>query len=206
MHLTILAASGATDRELTRQALDRGHDVTAIARHPDRITAPESDRLLRAVGDVRDAHSIATALRGSTTVLSGLGVARGDKPGVLSAGARAVVEARPERIIWLGAFGTGASADASGWATRTLLKTFLRAELADKVTADTAVLEAGGTVFHARPLSNGPLSRTRRTVGLAAVPRRFFPARVSRATVAAAMLDEAETPRYVGTTAIPLER
>jgi myo-inositol-1(or 4)-monophosphatase len=54
--------------------------------------------------------------------------------------------------------------------------------------------------------ANGPVSPTRRTVGLDASPRRLFPARVSRATVAAAMLDEAESPRYAGTIAIPLER
>jgi hypothetical protein len=34
----------------------------------------------------------------------------------------------------------------------------------------------------------------------------LFPARVSRATVAAAMLDEAETPRFPGVIAVPLER
>jgi len=33
-----------------------------------------------------------------------------------------------------------------------------------------------------------------------------FPAKVSRATVAAAMLDEAEQPRFAGTIAIPLDR
>lgn len=206
MQLTILAASGATGRELTRQALARGHTVTAIARNPDRITAPDSDRLTRVAADVRDPESIARALRGSDTVLSGLGNAKGDKPGVLTAGARAVVDARPKRVIWLGALGTGASAEAAGWATRTLLKTFMGAELVDKVTADSAVLEAGGTVFHPGPLSDGPLSDTRRVVGLDAVPKRFFPARVSRATVAAAMLDEAESPRYAGATAVPLGR
>lgn len=112
-----------------------------------------------------------------------------------------------QRIIWLGAFGTGASAQAAGWATRKLVHTFLRSELSDKITADTMILRAGGTVFHAGPLTNGPLSDTRRTVDLASVPRRLFlPSRISRATVAAAMLDEAAAPRYAGTTAVPLER
>ena len=45
MELTILAASGATGLELTRQALARGHTVTAIARTPDRITVADSPRL-----------------------------------------------------------------------------------------------------------------------------------------------------------------
>lgn len=78
-------------------------------------------------------------------------------------------------------------------------------ELDDKITADTIVLDAGSTVFHAGPLSTGPISPTRRTVGLNGTPRRLFPARVRRATVAAAMLDEAENPRFLARVAVPLE-
>ena len=205
MQLTILAASGATGRELTRQALERGHTVTAIARAPGRIAVPDSARLTRIAADVRDPDSIKAALRDSDTVLSGLGVTDGDRPGTLTAGARAVTEALPQRIIWLGAIGTGPSAQAGGLLVRSMFRA-MRAKLDDKVTADTMVLRAGGTVFHAGPLTSGPLSPDRRTVGLDAYPRRLFPARVSRATVAAAMLDEAEAPRYAGTIAVPRER
>jgi uncharacterized protein len=202
MHVTVLGASGGTGLELTRQALERGHTVTAVARNPGSI--PDSPRLVRVSADVRTA-SIAEALDGSKVVLSGLGNAKGDKPGALTAGARAAVEARPAHIVWLGAFGSGPSAAAAGWATRNLLR-LMGAELVDKVTADASVLAAGGTVFHAGPLSSGPLSQDRRVVGLDLAPHRVFPARVSRATVAAAMLDEAENPRYLGAIAVPLER
>jgi uncharacterized protein len=116
-----------------------------------------------------------------------------------------VTEADPERIIWLGAIGTGLSARAGGLIVRSVFRA-IRATLDDKVTADTMVLRGGGAVFHAGPLTNAPLSPDRRTVGLDAYPGRFFPASVSRATVAAAMLDEAESPRYPGAIAIPLER
>ncbi|MBY8888936.1 SDR family oxidoreductase [Streptomyces sp. PTM05] len=205
MNVTVLAASGAVGLALTRQALDRGYTVTAIARTPARITVPDSPRLIRVAADVRDPDGIAEALSDSEIVLSGLGVAKGDKPGALAAGAHAVIDSHPGRIIWLGAYGTGPSSQAAGFATRTLLKA-MGAELADKVTGDAAVLEAGGTVFHCGPFSNGPVSATRRTVGLDETPKRFFPARVSRETVAAAMLDEARTPRFPGRVAVPLER
>ena len=205
MQLTILAASGGTGRELTRQALERGHTVTAIARTPGRIDVPDSARLTRVVADVRDPDSMKAALRDSEVVLSGLGVADGDPPGTLTAGARAVAESQPQRIVWLGAIGTGPSAQAGGLLVRSLFR-LMRAKLEDKVAADAIVLRAGGTVFHAGPLGNGPLSAGRRTVGLDAYPRRIFPAGVSRATVAAAMLDEAESPRHQGAIAIPLQR
>jgi uncharacterized protein len=205
MQLTILAASGGTGRELTRQALERGHTVTAIARTPGRIDVADSARLTRVAADVGDPDSMKAALRDSEVVLSGLGVADGDPAGTLTAGARAVAESQPQRIVWLGAIGTGPSAQAGGLLVRSLFR-LMRAKLEDKVAADAIVLRAGGTVFHAGPLGNGLLSAGRRTVGLDAYPRRIFPAGVSRATVAAAMLDEAESPRYQAAIAIPLER
>lgn len=204
LEITVLAATGATGLEITRQALDRGHSVIAVARRPERLPVPDSARLVRRAADVSDPAGIAEALRGSAVVLSGLGVAAREQADVLLAGARAVVAAHPERIVWLGAFGTGPSAGPSGPITRALLRLALRRELPDKVAADALVLGAGGTLVHAGPLTNGPLSPTRRTVGLDRAPRRLFPASVSRATVAAAMLDAAEQ----GTTGVvvPLTR
>ncbi len=206
MQLTILGASGATGQELTRQALERGHTVTGIARDPTKITIPDSDRLKRVSADVRDPQAIAQALVDSAIVLSGLGVAQGEKTGVLAAGARALVDAKINRIIWLGAMGTGLSAGPAGLFTRLLLRVGMGAELEDKVTADTLVLNAKGTVFHAAVISGGPLSPTRRVVTLDQLPRRLFPASVSRATLAAAMLDEAESQRYAGQVVVPLDR
>jgi hypothetical protein len=82
----------------------------------------------------------------------------------------------------------------------------LGAEIADKVASDATVLAAGGTVFHAGPLSRDPLSPDRRTVGLDESPKSLLRIRVSRETVAAAVLDEAERPRFAGAVAVPLTR
>jgi uncharacterized protein YbjT (DUF2867 family) len=198
MNLTVLAASGRTGLALTREALRRGHTVTAIARDPDRIAVPGSPHLHKVAGDVGDPASLAVAA--GSTVLSGLGT---DRAGVLLAGAKAVVAAGPQRIIWLGAYGTGKSAEVAGEAAGQL-GTMLGDRLGDKVEADGTVLAAGGTVFHAGLLTDGPESPGRRTVGLDAGPPLDFAAVISRATVAAAMLDEAETPRFAGTIALPL--
>ncbi|MFD4639996.1 NAD(P)-dependent oxidoreductase [Lentzea sp. NPDC058436] len=204
MHLTVLAASGPTGLALTRQALDRGHTVRAVARDPGRITVPDSPLLTRVAADVFDDERIAAALKGSETVLSGLGVPKGHKPGVLVAGARAAV-ATGARVIWLGAYGTGPSAPVASSLNRLVLKG-LGEEIADKVASDATVLEVGGTVFHAGPLARKPLSPDRRTVGLDASPKSLLRLLVSRETVAAAMLDEAEHPRFAGAVAVPLTR
>jgi uncharacterized protein YbjT (DUF2867 family) len=200
MNLTILAASGRTGLALTRQALRRGHTVTAIARDPGRIAVPDSPGLRKVAGDVEDPASIAAVVGADSVVLSGLGT---DRAGMLLAGAKAVVAAGPRRIIWLGAYGTGRSADAAGEAAGVLTK-LLGDRLGDKVEADDTVLAAGGTVFHAGMLADGPESPGRRTVGLDAAPPFELGAQISRDSVAAAMLDEAEQPRFPGTVALPL--
>lgn len=200
MNLTILAASGRTGLALTRQALQRGHDVTAIARDPDRIAVPDSADLHKVTADVEDPASIAGVIGADSVVLSGLGT---DRAGVLLAGATAVVAAGPRRIIWLGTYGTGASADVAGPAAEVLVK-LLGDRIADKVMADNAVLASGGTVFQAMFLTDDPEAADRRTIGLHAGPPFDVGARISRESVAAAMLDEAETPRFPGVVALPV--
>lgn len=204
LQITVLGASGATGLHLVRQALERGHTVVAVARRPDRIDVPDGERLLRRAADVTDPDSIAEALRDGPVVVSGLGVVGKERGGVLTAGARAVLAARPERVVWLGAFGTGPSAAVAGPLTRGLLRVVLRAEIEDEVRADALVLAAGGTVVHAGPLTNGPGSASPRAVALERAPRRLFPASISRASVAAVMLDAAESG--VSDVVVPLER
>jgi hypothetical protein len=200
MKLTVLAASGRTGLAVTRQALERGHTVTAIARDPGRVTLPGSAGLRTVAGDVTDPASVAAVIAADSVVLSALGT---DRAGVLRAGVDMRRAAGPRRVIWLGAYGTGVSAEVAGDAASVLV-TLLGERLADKVEADDIVLAAGGTVFHAGVLSDGPVSPSRRTVGLESAPPFDLAAKVSRESVAAAMLDEAEAPRFPGTVAVPL--
>ncbi len=199
MEITVLAASGRTGLALTRKALERGHTVTAIARDPARIDL-DHEKLRKVAGDVNDPASIAAVVGPDSVVLSGLGT---EVAGTLFAGAEAVVAAGPRRIIWLGAYGTGPSAEVAGEGAAVLEK-FMGDRIPDKVAADNAVLAAGGTVFHAGVLSDDQESPGRRTAGLDDAPPFDLTARVSRETVAAAMLDEAEEPRFPGAVALPL--
>lgn len=208
MRIAVFAATGATGRQLTHQALERGHTVVALARTPSRLALPASPTLELVTADVLDPQSVARALVGVDAVVSGLGNTDKGKSGVLVAGATSLADALRQgtapRVVWLGAFGTGVSAEAAGPLSRVVLKLALGAEIPDKTAADDLMLRAGATVFHAARLTNGPLSSTRHTVALAEVPRRLVPPGISRATVAAQMLDEAEVPRHAGQVAVPL--
>jgi uncharacterized protein len=202
MRIAILAATGATGRQLVAQALERGHEVVALARTPDRPGLEASPTLQLVAADVAVPRSIVDALGSVDVVVSALGHAKGGPPDTLTLGAHALAmgkEAMPAvRIVWLGAFGTGRSADAAGGVTRAILKLALGSEIPDKVGADELVLRLGGSVFHAGPLTNRPPRPGRSFVALQDAPRRLFPRTVSRSTVASAMLDEAERPRFPG--------
>ena len=73
MRIAIFGANGATGRILTRRALDAGHSVIAVTRHPEQF--PIADPKLTVAGaDVRDLTAVTAAVEGTDAVLSTLGV------------------------------------------------------------------------------------------------------------------------------------
>jgi putative NADH-flavin reductase len=91
MRLTIVAATGGIGRQLLRQALDAGHDVTAIARSPEKITLPV--RAVFADLDHPDVEALTEAVKGSDAILSGLGARTNFESGVATRGTAALVAA-----------------------------------------------------------------------------------------------------------------
>ncbi|WP_260478309.1 NAD(P)-dependent oxidoreductase [Nonomuraea sp. WAC 01424] len=199
--MAVLGASGRVGRLLVDQALERGHQVVALVRAPERITVPASRRL-----DVRQADVFSPqtfpALDDVDVAVSAIGIGKGG-PGALVAGARLLAAARV-RTVWLGALGSGRSERAGGLIYQAVMRMAVGAELAEKAEADQIALDAGATVFHAPDLKDGPLSPGRRLVPLAGLRRPLLPPRMSRATVAALMLDEAESGDHGGEIVVPI--
>jgi putative NADH-flavin reductase len=109
MNVLIFGATGGTGRELVRQALDRGHSVTAFARDPSALG--ERDGLTRLAGDVLDVAAVERTVVGHDVVLCALG-APATKPGnVRSQGTRNIVTAMehagPRRLICQSTIGIG---------------------------------------------------------------------------------------------------
>lgn len=73
MRIAVFGANGATGRLLTRRALDAGHTVVAVARHPEQFPITGAG-LTVAEADVRDAAAVRTVVDGADAVLSSLGV------------------------------------------------------------------------------------------------------------------------------------
>lgn len=68
MKIAIIGASGNIGSRITQEALTRGHDVTAIVRHPEKV-AKESVSLEVQQGDVEDVEQTAALIKGHDAVV-----------------------------------------------------------------------------------------------------------------------------------------
>ncbi len=85
MKLVVFGATGGAGRHLVDRALAAGHEVTAAARDPARISVRE--RLRGAAADVSDAAAVARAIEGQDAVLCAVGPSRGVAAGTIISGA-----------------------------------------------------------------------------------------------------------------------
>ncbi|WP_080240071.1 NAD(P)-dependent oxidoreductase [Spirosoma rigui] len=69
MKLALIGASGFVGSALLNESLNRGHAVTAIVRHPDKITLIHPNLTVKA-GDVQDADAVARLVAGHDAVLN----------------------------------------------------------------------------------------------------------------------------------------
>jgi len=88
MKLIVFGASGLLGTRLVAEALDRGHDVTAVARDRSRID-DRSGRVATASADATDPGSVAAVAEGHDAALSA--VTQHDRPQVLVDAASALL-------------------------------------------------------------------------------------------------------------------
>jgi putative NADH-flavin reductase len=72
MKLVVLGATGGTGLEIVRQAVERGHAVTAFVRSPERLKS-FGDRITVKRGDLLNSAELQTVIKDHDAVLSGFG-------------------------------------------------------------------------------------------------------------------------------------
>ena len=72
MNLVVLGATGRTGLEVVRQALQRGHSVTALVRSPDRLK-PFGGRITVKQGDLLSSADLKRVIQGHDAVVSAFG-------------------------------------------------------------------------------------------------------------------------------------
>jgi putative NADH-flavin reductase len=193
MKLTVFGATGGIGGEIVRQALDAGHEVTAVVRDPARLSVT-GDRLAVFRGDLADPEAVRPAVAGRDVVLSGLGARSRKEAGVATRLTRTVLGAMEaegvRRLLVVSAGPVGPPPEGDGPLDRTA-RGIVSALLKD-VYADLSAMEAAlagsatdWTVVRPPRLQNKPVTGAYRTVvGGFPAKGRF----IGRADVAHAML------------------
>jgi putative NADH-flavin reductase len=213
MRLTIFGPTGGTGRRLVERAIAEGHDVTAFARNPSKVTA-RHERLRIVAGDAFDPTSVLEAVAGNEAVICVLGSRTpsnplhprrpGDPNGVTSAGSQNIVAAMKEhglrRLVCQTAWGVGESRQNPGIAgaffMNVLVPPLLRDEYADKEAQEKLVAESDLDWIIVRPmiLTNGPWTNDYRADVDLKPGRRPY---ISRADVADFLLKQLTDDTFV---------
>lgn len=216
MKLTIFAATGGVGRQLLEQAVAAGHDVTAVARDPSKLT--RQVRTVAADLAAADPAALQPAVAGADAVLSGLGPHSNADAGIAAPGTRSIVAAMQatgvRRIVVVSAAPVGTVASSAnphppkhdpgdGFFMRYLFSRIAQAtfgKVYDDLAAMEAILRDSGLDWTAvRPprLTDRQLSGTYRTAlgqnlrGGLSIPR---------ADVAHLMLSALGQPETIGQT------
>ncbi len=97
LRIVIFGASGNLGRRITKEALSRGHQVTAVMRNPQRLDVEHPNlRPLRA--DVTDPLLVSTVARGHDVIISAIAPAR-DSPESLAQAAKSLLQGAREAGI-----------------------------------------------------------------------------------------------------------
>jgi putative NADH-flavin reductase len=149
MKLLVIGATGGTGRCVVEHALRAGHEVTAFARTPQKLTM-QHERLRLAQGDVLQTDAVSRAMQGQQAVICALGPAAGTAPGTItSEGSRNIIQAmkqeRVRRLVFESGImvGEGKGLSAINRFLLAIFRNLNRALYEDKVRAEKLIRESG---------------------------------------------------------------
>lgn len=219
MRLTVFGASGGTGAEVVRQALEAGHQVTAVAADPAPLSGlpDRPGKLAVETADVTDPEAITAALEGADAAVSAIGCRLGGAvPGGAVPGGPATIRAEGIRAIltamdktWvrrLVAVSSGSLFLESGepllsrHVTKPLRQALLWPGRLDTRRMENFIAESAAdwTIMRPAALRDRPRGRRYRTALDRAVPTRFGGARIGRADLADAILKTLRDPATIG--------
>jgi putative NADH-flavin reductase len=199
--LLLLGATGATGRLIVRDAVARGHAVTALVRSPEKAGNLEGAKIVK--GDARDEGALRTALKGQDAVIIALGTPASPfrEVTLLSAATRALVSAMKgegiSRLVAITGIGAGDSAGHGGFLfDKVIFPLLLRHVYADKDRQERIIRDSGLDWVLVRPaILNNKAGRgaVRTLEDLSG----FNGGSISRQDVAHFVVSQAENPTWV---------
>jgi putative NADH-flavin reductase len=199
MKIVIFGSTGGTGKELVKQGLELGHEVTAFARNPSKLDEFKSENLKIVQGDVFNYEDVEKAILGQDAVLSALGNPTLKPNNTTSEGTRNIVKAMQKhnvrRFICETSLGVGDSRDQAGFfATKIFFPLVLKNVFADKEIQEEIIRQSDLDWIIVRPgaLNNKPKSSKYRA-GL----DKKISGNISRADVAEFMLKQLDSDEFL---------
>lgn len=195
MKAIVFGATGKTGIHVCREALERGHEVTAFTRSAGKIEG-HGLRLQVAEGNVNDAESVAAAVAGQDAAIVALGSNGLRDRTTLSVGTRNVIEGMTRhgvgRLVALSAAGVGESWGQAPLLAKIMFRTLLRNIYADHEAQESAVMGSSldWTIVRAAILKDGPATGECRASNEGKVGR------INRADVARFLVEQLEDAAY----------
>ncbi len=161
--ILVLGATGPTGRHIVTQAIERGYDVTALARSPEKAANLQGVKLV--VGDARDETILRRALDGRDGVISALGTPASPFKEVtfLSTATRSLIAAmkaeQVSRLVAITGIGAGDSIGHGGFLfDNVIFPLLLRKVYADKNRQEAIIKDSGldWTIVRPSILNNKP--------------------------------------------------
>jgi putative NADH-flavin reductase len=207
MRVLVIGASKGIGLETTRQALDAGHDVRALARSATAI-AISNPRLEKMRGDALKTEDVEAALVGVDVVILSLGVGLGDlfRPVYLFSDATRVLLAAMrghgvKRLICVTGFGAGDSRASISCLQRLPFQIVFGRAYDDKSLQEQLIKESELDWTIARPgvLTSGPRTGRYRVLSEAS---QWCNGIISRADVAEFLVEQIGDQRYIRKTPV----
>jgi putative NADH-flavin reductase len=201
MKVVLFGASGMIGSRVLGELVRRGHTVTAVVRHPEKVKAEPGVNVVQ--GDITDRPAVASAAKGAEAAISAYSPPPAD-PGLISEAARSLLagltEAGVRRLIFVGGAGSlevapgvqlvDAPSFPAAWkaialAHRDVLPVLKNADLDWSYFSPAAMIEPGKRTGKFR------LGGTR------LVASDQGESKISAEDYAVALVDELENPRYI---------
>lgn len=201
MKIAVIGASAGVGLQVTRLALEKGHELATLSRRV--VPLPDHVKLRRVQGSATSLNDVRVAVERADAILVTLGVKSPFATTVFSDSARLLLRVLQETgssptLILLTGFGTGDSWNYNSLPMKLLFTLLLKAVYADKSEQERVIASGYPRWEIVRPgrLTNGELTGRYRVLDNLVEGMRV--GTISRADVAHFMVAQVENPTYLG--------
>jgi len=200
MKVLVLGATGSVGQHILRLGIERGHELTALVRNPEKLKSWE--RRVRAVkGDALDKDSVEQAVRGQEAAIYAIGIKTIGRTTLFSESTRILIDAmernRVKRLVCITGVGAGETKGHGGFLyDRILFPLVTKRVYADKEVQETLIQKSSLDWVIVRPAMFREGTPSGKLEAVTDV-RGVTLTRVSRVEVAAFVLDQLTDGRYL---------